>query len=62
MGIFKPTLPTWKDLRQAAISAVGFAMFFTFLTPNDDFYFAFSVNFFLFFFISLGNGIITEGI
>jgi len=62
MGIFKPTLPKWKDIRQSAILAAGFSTLFYFIIPNDDLYFAFLVNFFLFFFISVGNGIITDSI
>jgi len=62
MGIFKPSLPSWKEIRQAAIFATGFSTLFYFIIPNDDLYFAFLVNFFLFFFISIGNGIITDSI
>ncbi|MEL6942221.1 MAG: sensor histidine kinase [Bacteroidota bacterium] len=62
MGIFKPTLPSRKEISQAVVFAIGFSVLFYFVIPNDDRYFSFLVNFFLFFFISLGNGIITDGI
>lgn len=62
MGIFKPALPKWKDVRQAATLAAGFSTLFYFVIPNDDLYFSFLLNFLLFFLISVGNGMITDGI
>ncbi|MEM8525847.1 MAG: histidine kinase [Bacteroidota bacterium] len=62
MGIFKLKLPTWENIRQALILSIGFSVVFYFIIPNDDPYFSFLSNFFLFLFISTGNGMITDGI